>query len=148
MCFFLLLLYSLLGFVTENMTEGDREMSLQRIVAAGLAGIDIRSRFGSQVSAKDRSLSRPLSRPELCMHTIPFVIVLCFFVLWAVSSEVKALPPQVTGLPSSTSMDAAVANSGNLTSVQSPPGSTIANIIPDETLQSAKKFHDRRFLQL
>ncbi len=84
--FFLLLLYSLLGFVTENMTEGDREMSLPRIVAAGLAGIDIRSRFGSQVSAKDRSLSRPLSRPELCMHTIPFVIVLCFFVLWAVSS--------------------------------------------------------------
>ncbi len=69
------------------------------------------------------------------------------FVGWC-AAEVKALPPQVSGLPSSTSMDAAVANSGNLTSVQSPPGSTIANIIPDETLQSAKKFHDRRFLQL
>ncbi len=75
-----------LGFGTDHMTEGEREMPLQRAGAIGLTGIDMRSRLGFQVSSKDRSLSRPPNRPELCMHTIPIVILLCFFILWAGSS--------------------------------------------------------------
>ncbi len=75
-----------LQFGKDHMMEGEREMPLQRAVAIGLTGIDMRSRLAFQVSSKDRSLSRPPTRPELCMHTIPIVILLCFFILWAGSS--------------------------------------------------------------
>ncbi|CAK9203861.1 unnamed protein product [Sphagnum troendelagicum] len=132
-----------LGFGTDHMTEGEREMPLQRAGAIGLTGIDMRSRLGFQVSSKDRSLSRPPNRPELCMHTIPIVILLCFFILWAGSSEVKTLPPQVRKV---SGLDTLVANSENLALVQSPPG-TMSSMVLNKTVQSSKIFHHRHFLQ-
>lgn len=74
------------------MNDANIGMTLYRSSSATLVAMDLPQHVGgprlvTQVSIKDRSAPpNRVARPELCVHSIPVIIILCFLFLWIVST--------------------------------------------------------------
>lgn len=113
------------------MNDANIGMTLYRSSSATLVAMDLPQHVGgprllTQISIKDRSAPpNRVARPELCVHSIPVIIILCFLFLWIVSTEVESpiTISAVKHLPSPTGESVTLAVDPEIirTVIQVPP---------------------------